>query len=87
MAATAASDSGDSKASIAASWVKAAAHEEVLIISVSIRRASSTGMAPKPSRHPHIAQVLERPSMSTHRSAIPSIPYRETWAPSYTIRE
>ena len=70
---TAASEAAPSKASTAAHWVKAAAHDEVLIISVSIRSASWTGMAPKPSRQPHMAQALESPSISTHLSAIPSI--------------
>ena len=74
MVSTAASDSGDSNASTAASWVNAAAHDDELIISVSMRRASSTGMAPNPSRQPHIAHALLTPSSRTVRSAIPSMP-------------
>ena len=41
-------------------------------MSVSIRRAISTGMAPKPSRQPHIAHALLSPSMRMVRSAMPS---------------
>ncbi len=63
MVTTADSDSGDSKASTAAHCVNAAAHEELLIISVSIFLAIDTGIAPKPRRQPHIAHALDRPSM------------------------
>ena len=66
--------------------MNAAAHDELLIISVSMRLASSTGMAPKPSRQPHIAHALERPSMRMVRSAMPGNPYSDTCSPSYVSR-
>ncbi len=55
MAVTARSDSGDSSASMVAIWVKAAAQELELIISVSILAASSRGETPYPRRQPHMA--------------------------------
>jgi len=78
---------GGVRGATAACWVNAAAHEEVLIIRVSIRCASATGMTPKPSRQPHIAHALLSPSMRMVRSAMPGMPYSDTWSPSYTSRE
>ena len=54
IASTARSDWGELSASIAAIWVKAAAQELVLIISVSIFWAISSGATAKPNRHPHM---------------------------------
>src|SRR2546427_4752448 len=61
IACTEASDRGES-ASIAAIWVNAAAHELLLIISVSNFCASGSGATAKPRRQPHIAYALLSPS-------------------------
>ena len=58
---TEASERGES-ASMAAIWVKAAAQELLLIISVSNFCASGWGATAKPRRQPHIAYALLSPS-------------------------
>ena len=55
---------------MAASWVNAAAHDDELIISVSIRRASSDGHGPEseaPAAHrPRLAHPVEQDGALRH---------------------
>jgi len=48
-------ESGESRAAIVATWMKAVAQELLLIISVSMALISSAGATPIPIRQPHMA--------------------------------
>ena len=57
---------------MAACWLKADVQETELITSRVTGSTSGAGNTPKPSRQPVIANVLDQPSSSTVRSAMPS---------------
>jgi hypothetical protein len=72
---------GPSRAAIAACWLKAAVQDTELTTSRVTGSTRAAGSTPNPSRQPVIAKVLDQPSSSTVRSAIPSTDRTLGWPP------
>ena len=73
---------GPVSATSPAFWTNVAVHELELFMSAAMWRAIGSGMIPKPSRQPVIAYVLEKPSTTTVRSAMPGSVAMDGLSPS-----